>query len=218
MPRPLSHVLAVTLSCFLPFAASADEPSAGKTAAWQPLFDGKSLTGWKVTDFGGEGEVRVEDGQIIMRMGQPLTGITIKDGDKLPTDNFEITLQAMKRKGDDFFCALTFPVRDSHASFVVGGWAGTVVGLSNIDGLDASENETTQYEKLDQNKWYNVRVRVADGKVECWLNDKQMVDVELKNRRINTRIEVDPNKPLGICCYNVESALKDIKLRRLDEK
>ena len=117
-----------------------------------------------------------------MEMGQPLTGITWKDGDKLPTDNFEITLQAMKRKGDDFFCGLTFPVRDSHATFVVGGWAGTVVGLSSINGLDASENETTQYEKLDQNKWYTVRVRVADGKIECWLDDKQMVDVELQGQ------------------------------------
>jgi hypothetical protein len=215
MSRPLSQFHTLTLSyclflLLLPLAATAAEP------AWQPLFDGKSLAGWTVTDFGGEGEVRVDEGQIIMRMGQPMTGITIKDGGKLPTDNFEITLHAMKRKGDDFFCCLTFPVRDSHASFVVGGWAGTVVGLSNIDGLDASENETTQYEKLDHNKWYAVRVRVADGKVECWLNDKQMVDVELKNRRINTRIEVDPNKPLGISCYNVESALKDIKLRRLD--
>ena len=210
MPRRISHHHTFIISYLLfGLTATAAEP------AWQPLFDGKSLTGWKVTDFGGEGEVRVEDGQIIMRMGQPLTGITIKDGDKIPTDNFEITLQAMKRKGDDFFCALTFPVRDSHASFVVGGWAGTVVGLSNIDGQDASENETTQYEKLDHNKWYNVRVRVADGRVCCWLNDKQMVDVELKDRRISTRIEVDPNKPLGICCYNVESGLKDIKLRRL---
>ena len=219
MPRllPTSHPLTLTLSYLLVVAltilaasASAAEP------AEQPLFNGTSLDGWKVTDFGGEGEVRVENGQVIMRMGQPMTGITIKDGDKLPTDNFEITLQAMKRKGDDFFCCLTFPVRDSHASFVVGGWAGTVVGLSNINGLDASENETTQYEKLEHNKWYTVRVRVAEGKIECWLDDKQMVDVELKNNRISTRIEVDPNKPLGICCYNTESALKDLKLRRLD--
>lgn len=181
----------------------------------QVLFDGKTLAGWTVTEFGGEGEVRVEDGAVIMRMGQPMTGITWKEGGKLPTDNFEITLQAMKRKGDDFFCCLTFPVRDSHASFVVGGWAGTVIGLSSINGLDASENETTQYEKLDHNKWYAVRVRVAGGKIECWLNDKQMVDVELQGNRINTRIEVDPSKPLGVCCYNVEAAVKDIKLRRL---
>jgi len=65
---------------------------------------------------------------------------------------------------------------------------------------------------------YNIRVRVADGKVECWLDDKQMVDVDLKGKRISTRIEVDANRPLGCCCYNVESALKDIKLRRLEAK
>src|SRR5947207_15634118 len=116
----LLTIFALPISCYL----NADEPkSAG---GWQSLFDGQTLAGWKVNDFGGEGEVTVEDGQIIMRMGQPLTGITWKDGASIPTDNFEISLQAMKRKGDDFFCALTFPVRDSHATFVVGGWAGTV--------------------------------------------------------------------------------------------
>jgi hypothetical protein len=205
----LAAAIAVLICC----SGRAEEPK--QAGGWQSLFDGKTLAGWKVTDFGGEGEVTVEDGQIILRMGQPLTGITWKDGAAIPKDNYEISLQAMKRKGDDFFCALTFPVRDTHASFVIGGWAGTVIGLSSINGSDASENETTQYEKLDHNKWYNVRVRVADGKIECWLNDKQMVDVELEGNRISTRIEVDPNKPLGVCCYNVESGLKDVKLKRL---
>jgi len=211
----LSHSLTLILSHLLVISVAAEEPKAA--AGWIALFDGKSLAGWKVTDFGGEGEVLVNEGEIVMKMGQPLTGITWKDGDKIPTDNFEITLQARKRKGDDFFCGLTFPVRDSHATFVVGGWAGTVVGLSSINGQDASENETTQYEKFDQNKWYAIRIRVADGTIGCWLDGKQMVDVELKDNRISTRIEVDPNKPLGICCYNTESGLKDIKLRRIPD-
>jgi sugar phosphate isomerase/epimerase len=30
---------------------------AGADAAWQPLFDGKTLKGWKITDYGGRGEV-----------------------------------------------------------------------------------------------------------------------------------------------------------------
>ena len=118
-------VLWTTFTLAICFSLRADEPQAA-AGGWQSLFDGKTLAGWKVTDFGGEGEVTVEDGQIIMRMGQPLTGITWKDGASIPTDNFEISLQAMKRKGDDFFCALTFPVRDSHATFVVGGWAGVL--------------------------------------------------------------------------------------------
>jgi hypothetical protein len=210
----LSHALALLLSHLLAISLAAQEPKAA--VGWTALFDGKTLAGWKVTDFGGEGDVLVKEGEIVLKMGQPLSGITWKDGDKIPTDNFEITLQARKRKGDDFFCGVTFPVRDTHATFVVGGWAGTVVGLSSINGLDASENETTQYEKFDQNKWYAIRIRVADGTIACWLDGKQMVDVELKDNRISTRIEVDPNKPLGICCYNTESGLKDIKLRRLE--
>src|SRR5215216_379779 len=81
-----------------------EKPVAKADAAkekWESLFDGKSLNGWTVTNFGGEGEVEVKDGAIILSMGQPMTGLTIKDGSKLPKDNYEVTLLAMKRKGDD---------------------------------------------------------------------------------------------------------------------
>jgi hypothetical protein len=217
-------MLRTTLALCLPFvlaaALPAEEPKpsaepAAEKVKWESLFDGNTLEGWKSTDFGGQGEVEVKDGLIILNAGQPLTGITWQKGDKLPKDNYEITLQAMKRKGDDFFCGITFPVRDSHASFIVGGWGGSLVGLSSINDLDASENETTDYAKLEQNKWYTIRVRVTKAKIECWLNDKQMVDVETKDKKISTRIEVDASKPLGIANFNVETALKDIKLRRL---
>ena len=144
-----------------------------------------------------------------MEKGNRMTGVTYARKD-FPRMDYEVTLEGMKLAGNDFFCTTTFPVGDSFCSLVVGGWGGSTVGLSSINGQDASENETTQYEKLDHNKWYNVRVRVADGKIVCWLNDKQMVDVELAGNRISTRIEVDPNRPLGICSYNTEAGLKDI--------
>lgn len=120
--------------------ATGDEPS------WKPLFDGKTLDGWKITNFGGEGEVTVEDGSIILEYGSSLTGITY-DG-TFPKTNYEITLEARRLDGTDFFCGMTFPVAESHCSLILGGWGGAVVGLSSIDGHDASENETTQYKKF----------------------------------------------------------------------
>ncbi|MEX2176337.1 MAG: DUF1080 domain-containing protein [Pirellulaceae bacterium] len=209
----LVSLAAMTLADEPAKPAPADAPAANNGVT--PLFDGKSLAGWKVNNFAGGGEVQVEKGQIVIHKGESLTGITWKDATKLPKDNYEITLQAMKVKGDDFFCGLTFPIRDSFASFIVGGWAGTVVGLSSIDGLDASENETTLYRKFDYDKWYKIRIRVAGGKVECWIDDEQMVDVELKDRKVSTRIESDASQPLGISTYQVTSAFKDIQLKRL---
>ena len=40
------------------------------------LFDGKSLDGWKKADFYKPGEVKIEDGKIVMQAGPKMTGIT----------------------------------------------------------------------------------------------------------------------------------------------
>src|SRR5687767_12288501 len=64
-----------------PSKAKTSKADASKTKA---LFDGKTLTGWKKTNFGGEGEVTVEKGQIVLEMGDPLTGITWQKAEDLP--------------------------------------------------------------------------------------------------------------------------------------
>ena len=56
-------------------AAKPDEPG------WKPLFDGKTLANWQTTKFSGDGGVTVENGQIILGTGRPLTGITWAGGD-----------------------------------------------------------------------------------------------------------------------------------------
>jgi hypothetical protein len=199
------------------WSVRADEPAPAATNAEDvfALFDGKTTDGWKVTNFAGAGEIKVTGGELIFEKGETLTGLTWKDAAKLPKDNYEITLLAKKIKGDDFFCGLTFPVRDSYASFIVGGWAGTVVGVSSINGLDASENETTIYRKFDHDKWYRIRVRVANDKLECWIDDEQTVEVDLKDKKISTRIESDASCPLGLSTFQVTAAFKDVKLTRL---
>ena len=213
------HMTVVVLSLLSGNFAFAEPPATAakpKEPQWKSLFDGKELGKWKSTDFGGQGEVKVEKGELILEMGEPLTGVTWQKKDELPTDNFEITLEAIKLKGDDFFCGLTFPVRKSHCSLICGGWGGGLVGISSINNFDASENETTKYQEFKKDKWYKIRVRVADDKIQAWIDDDQLVDVELKDKKISTRFEVDISQPLGISAYRTKAALRNIKIRKVE--
>lgn len=190
------------------------QATASSDAAWQPLFDGKTLTNWKPTKFYGEGPVKVENGQVVLEPGNDLTGITWT-GAALPTTSYELAFQAMRIEGSDFFAGVTFPVADSFCSLILGGWGGQVVGLSSINGMDASENATSQSREFESNRWYNVRIRVTPDRISAWLDGRQIVDVETKGNQFTTRIEVDPSRPLGIASFRTRAALRDIKLRRL---
>jgi hypothetical protein len=194
---------------------AAQQPSAsGKDAGWQPLFDGKTLGNWKPTNFSGEGAVKVEDGRIVLERGNDLTGITW-GGSELPGTNYEIALQAMRVDGSDFFAGVTFPVADSFCSLILGGWGGTVVGLSSVNGMDASENDTSQNVTFESGRWYSVRIRVTPEKIQAWLDDKEIVEQLLEGNEVDIRLEVEPSKPLGIASWRTKSALRDIRLRRL---
>jgi hypothetical protein len=194
--------------------ASTARAQTGGEPAWEPLFDGKTLTNWQSTKFVAEGAVKVEGGQITMEAGSPMTGITWA-GAKLPTTSYEITLQAMRIEGRDFFAGITFPVAGSYCSLILGGWGGTVVGLSSINGQDASENDTSQSVTFELGRWYTVRIRVTPSKIEAWLDERQIVNQDITGKTIDTRIEVEPSKPLGVASYRTKAALRDIRLRRL---
>ncbi|WP_425618189.1 DUF1080 domain-containing protein [Anatilimnocola sp. NA78] len=198
-------------------AAKPADPKAEEAKDWKPLFDGKTIKGWKSINFGGEGEITIDKGSIVLGTGDPLTGIVIEKAEGLPKDNYELTLEANRLEGEDFFCGLTFPVRDSHASFICGGWGGGLVGISSLDGMDASENTTTGYKKFESNKWYRIRVRVAGGKLQAFIDKENFADVKIDDHKISTRFEVDITRPLGVSAYRTKSAIRDIKWREVKE-
>jgi hypothetical protein len=199
-------------------AAAAEAPAKDqpKQEQWISLFDGDTLDGWKSTEFGGEGEVKVEEGAIVMELGQDMTGITWTRKDPPPKTNYEISYEANRVDGGDFFAALTFPVGESHCSFINGGWGGGVVGLSSINGFDASENDTTQYLEFKTGQWYKFRVRVTPERIQAWIDDKEVVDQDIQDRQVSTRGEVELNKPLGFSTWNTKGALRNIRLRTLE--
>jgi hypothetical protein len=180
---------------------------------WRPLFDGRTLGHWKPTPFGGEGEIRVVDGAIQIPMGADLSGVTWRG--EFPRQRYEVALQARRVEGHDFFCGLTFPVGDDHCSLILGGWGGTVVGLSSIDGRDAGDNETTATRNFELGRWYDVVVRVTPERIECLLDGEVIVDQPLANRRISVREEVVPCQPLGIATYATVGEARRMRWRPL---
>lgn len=220
---PFPHLLILFAALALPHSASADaEPQTDQPAGdeepddsdWTPLFDGESLEDWKVTEFGGEGPVEVEDGVLIIGRGQPLSGITW-DGGEIPRVNYEIRLQAKRIEGSDFFCALTFPVQDDVCTLVLGGWGGSLTGLSSLNGADASENQTTDFYAFEEGRWYDVRLVVTEHTIQAWLDDVQLADVDYTQLEVGIRFEMELSRPLGVATYNTVGALRDFRIREL---
>jgi hypothetical protein len=200
-------------------AEKAKAKSADKSSVVVSLFDGQTLNGWKPSDFaangGAEVDTKFEGGPvIIVDQGEVLSGVTYTN--PVPRVDYELSLEAMKLNGSDFFCGLTFPFQKAHATLVLGGWGGGVVGISNIDGSDASENETTKYLRFDKNVWYRVRVRVTAAKIEAWLDDEKIADVETDGKRIDMRAgEIESAIPLSLSTYQTRAAYRKIVVKPL---
>jgi hypothetical protein len=181
---------------------------------WKSLFDGKSLGKWKVTDFAGHGDVVVKDGAIIMAHGNgDMTGITWSG--EYPRTNYEISLEAQRVDGSDFFCGLTFPLNETNATLVLGGWGGSVTGISCLDYEDASRNETMRSMQFKNRQWYRVRLKVTNAKFEAWVDDEQIVDVTHKGRKVDIRIECSESRPLGIATWMTTGAVRNIRIREM---
>lgn len=202
--------------------ATRDATKLSPRGEWVALFDGRSLAGWVQSGFEGEANVAVQhpfrEGRaaIVIGKGTTLSGITWTRGSALPRANYEIRLEAMKLEGGDFFCGLTFPVGKAACTFVVGGWAGTVVGISSVDHFDASQNETGREMEFAANRWYRIRVRVTDERIEAWIDDEPVVDLATKGRVLGLRPgDIQKSLPLGIATYQTRSAVREIQLRQL---
>ena len=208
MRSPLgAALLALVFYC----CSAAQTPKANP--AWKPMFDGSSLKGWRETNFSGHGTVQVQDGAIVLGKGI-LTGITWT-GD-FPKFNYEVRMEAMRVDGHDFFAGITFPVQDSFCSWINGGWGGMVVGLSSLDDMDASENQTSIRRIFESARWYAFRLRMTEDRIQAWIDDKPVIDEYISDRMVGLRPgEIERSTPFGIASYSTVARLRKIEYRQL---
>ncbi len=202
-------------------AADDVKPAAAEVPKEIVLFNGKSLDDWETVDVGGSGTVEMEGGLMIINQGENVSGAVYKKASALPMTNYEITLEAKRLQGVDFFVGLTFPVGDvKHcATLICGGWGGSVTGISSIDNLDASENNTSSYQRFEDNKWYAVKLRVTPENLSVWVNDKQVIDEIITGRKVGVRPgPIESYLPLSLTTFNTAAAIRNVKLVPVTEK
>jgi hypothetical protein len=200
---------------------SACRPPAPESAPGPILLlDPPHAASWRQAGIPDEGKVTVRDGILSLSAGQPMTGATFAAGSEagLPLTNYAIHYEAMRLEGEDFFGTVTFPVGDldTHVSFVLGGWGGTVTGISSIDFSDANENQTRAEQRFENNRWYRVRIEVRPEDLRVWLDDRLVVNVSTKGRKLSLRPGfIDHCRPFGFASFGTEARIRGVAIRRL---
>ena len=181
------------------------------------LFDGKDLDDWEITDFAGKGESFIDENEsLVLEMGAELACLHWQ-GQDLPKSNYEISLQAKRTMGSDFFCGLTFPYLESHATLVLGGWGGSLIGISSLDDFDASENETGDAYIFEDQQWYDIKLRVTDEEFTVWIDKESVIDCEVVGRKVSMRSgEIEMSVPLGITTFATTGKFKNISLKKIE--
>ena len=191
-------------------AAQAQSAEAG----WKSLFDGKTLGAWRNAAFARHRPAKVDKGAIVLPAGSPLTGVTWS-GD-FPKSDYEVRFEAARMLGGDFFASVTLPAGGDFATWVLGGWGGDIVGISSIDGWDASDNETRSYFEFETGRWYAFRIRVTADRIEAWIDGQRVVNVEIRGRAISLRHgDIRLSVPFGFASYNTTGGIRKIEYRAI---
>lgn len=196
-----------------PAAKPADAPaSAGGWVEMEKLEPGK----WQPIE--GAADVEWNDDNRVMRIGIGTDLNGARWTGPMPNVPYAVELEARRMSGSDFFCGLTFPVRSGKecVTLIVGGWGGNLVGISSIDGLDASENSTASQHEFEDKRWYRIRVEVGDERLQAWIDDHQVVDAFTEGQKLSLRPgPIEACAPFGLATWQTSAELRGVKWRKL---
>ncbi len=146
-------------------------------AKWEPLFNGKDLTGWIIH---GTEKWYVEDGLLICESGPD------KEYGYLSTEKFydDFEMEAEFLQEADGNSGIFF--RSTFEGTKVSGWQVEVAppyhdtgGIYESYGRGwLAQIPDEKEEILQMGEWNKMRIRVVGGHVTTWLNGQEMVDIE----------------------------------------
>ena len=87
-----------------------------------------------------------------------------------------------------------------------------MVGLSSINGFDASENETTRLMSFQKDTWYHIGLRVVSDKIVARIDSTIVVDFNIGAKKLSVRPEVELSRPFGIASWQTTAAIRNIRL------
>ncbi|MGK0185545.1 MAG: hypothetical protein ACI9R3_001323 [Verrucomicrobiales bacterium] len=179
------------------------------------------LQHWRVLDEipANAGVEFTSDDSCRLPAGEPFSAIRYEGPWDLPVTDYEITYDARRIEGADFFAALTFPVNSlkTCATFIPGGWGGSVTGISCIDGINASANETTSTFNYAVDQWYTFRIEVRPDMMKVWNGTAIIAKVPLAGKTISLRPgDIEHCAPLGLSSYMTTGDVRNLKIRSLN--
>ncbi len=148
--------------------------------------------------------------------GEGLTNVRWKG--EVPTAPFELEMKAKRVNGTDFFCAVTFPARgvEECVTLIVGGWGGSLVGISSIDGKDASENDAQKIHTFETDVWYQIRLVRHGEKLMVWIDGEKLIDIDTTGKALALRQGgIEECAPFGLATWQTTARIKDIRWRGL---
>lgn len=81
---------------------------------------------------------------------------------------------------EGFILVFNYVDKDNYCWFNLGGWGNTQHGIEQmIDG--AKSTVATKQGKIEKGKWYDARVEVKDDSIRCYLDNKQIFNIKLRN-------------------------------------
>ncbi|MCA9184464.1 MAG: hypothetical protein R3E01_05815 [Pirellulaceae bacterium] len=178
-----------------------------------------NLRSWRVVNafvYDTHGDVEVLEDRIKLGAGKPGSALVIAQ--EVPKMDYELAIDAMRTgESSDIFCGITAPFHDTHFTLVIGGWGGSVIGISNVDHESAIENETTTSWDFVNDRWYRIRLRVTEESIEAWIDDERAVKLDPRHRELSIWWEQQPTRPLGIFTWKTSAAYCNASIKSVKD-